>query len=126
MGLRAVVLMLAAGCVTARWEQFDGSFDPKQAAKDPVIFDGAGLPPEYRIVGVIEVLHANTTAPQTIVDKARREGRDLGCELIARERLAPREGDDVEVEVIIGGPPGGLAGQSDEANRARFVCAVRQ
>ncbi len=118
---RVLFAVLLSGCVTARFQQFDASFDPRPAAKDPRMYDGPSLPPEYVMVGVIEIFHANTTDPVAILDRARSEGRDLGCELVMRE--PPPETEGVEVEVVVGGPPWGV-GQSDEANRVRFLCAV--
>ncbi|MBK7862691.1 MAG: hypothetical protein IPJ65_29600 [Archangiaceae bacterium] len=105
-----VLGLLVTACVTARFEQFDASFDPAPARQEPAWLDGGLLPSEYMMVGVIDIKHREATAAQVISDKARREGRGLGCALVMPE--PPRD-----IEMGPDAPP-------VEPNRTRFICAL--
>jgi hypothetical protein len=102
--------LLSIACVTARFDQFDASFDPRPAKKEPAWLDGGLLPSEYLLAGVIDVRHLESTPAEVVAEKARREARALGCELVMPE--PPHEPNE-NGEVL-----------APEPGRTRFLCAL--
>ncbi|MBL8951813.1 MAG: hypothetical protein JNK82_13610 [Myxococcaceae bacterium] len=103
------VALLLTACVTARFEQFDASFDPAKSKDDPKWLADGLVPMEYMLVGVIDLSHPASTEKKVLVDKARSEGKRLGCELVM-----PEPPPEVEEGEPVAKAP----------DRTRFVCAV--
>ncbi len=101
--------LLSIACVTTRFDQFDASFDPKPSQHEPKWLEGGLLPSEYLMVGVIDVRHRETTPAAVVAQKARKEARALGCDLVMPE--PPHEPTE-DGQTLTAGP-----------GRTRFICA---
>jgi hypothetical protein len=128
-----LVALMLCSCVSSRFALLDEAFEGKPTAAAPEVLKRPLAMAGYRVVGLVEVFHANTTGGASIVKAARREGQKRGCEVL----FYIEEADDGRLSYAgnasvymgegffgEGHHGGGGPAQTEVENRARFLCAA--